>query len=108
MMTVDFMTSVVSTVYVMMQCVIFIFANLLFGYIIAALQKFSAQVERYPSDTQYDLVASYCRASTDCADIIQLLESSNKPSNSATSVQNSEKINKSEKVRLCLCEFCKN
>jgi len=62
------------------------------------LQKFRSQVERYPADTQYDLVACYCRTSSNCSDILQLLESLAKQSDYAASAPNSEKITKSEKV----------
>ena len=70
---------------------------------IAALQKFCSLVQRYPTDTQYDLVACYCRTSSDCSDILQLLESLAKKSDSSASAQNSEKAAKSEKVWSCHC-----
>ena len=67
----------------------------------AALQKFRSQVQRYPADTQYDMVTSYCRTSSDCSSILQLLESLAKQSDSSASAQNSDKITKSEKVWSC-------
>jgi len=65
---------------------------------IAALQKFRSQVQRYPTDTQYDLVANYLRTSGDCSDVLQWLESLAKQSDSAASSQSSDKAAKSEKV----------
>ena len=86
----------------MIPCATFTVVCLPFDHVIAALQKFLSQVQRYPDDTQYDLVASYCRTSSNCADVLQLLESLAKQSeNSDVSVvHNSEKITKSEKVWL--------
>ena len=65
-------------------------------------------MERYPTDTQYDLVACYCRTSSDCSDILQLLEPLAKKSDSSASAQNSEKAAKSEKVWSCvfICIYC--
>ena len=83
----------------LIPCAKFTVVCLPFDHVIAALQKFSSQVQRYPDGTQYDLVASYCRTSSNCADVLQLLESLAKQSDSDVSVvHNSEKITKSEKV----------
>ena len=55
-------------------------------------------MQRYPAETQYDLVAHYCGTSADCSDLLRLLESVAKCSDSSAPVQNSEKSAKSEKV----------
>jgi len=39
------------------------------------LVKFIEQTKLFPSDTQYDIIAGYCESSSDCCDILQLLES---------------------------------
>jgi hypothetical protein len=52
-----------------------IFMYYVLPHLVSGLTKFIEQAKQFQDATQYDLIAAYLRSSSDCSDILQLLES---------------------------------